>query len=60
MFADKVAATGFYVVVPDFFNSDPYDPENVDRSILVWSKDHQPVSTFIMIVLASIFYMELR
>jgi predicted Fe-S protein YdhL (DUF1289 family) len=26
----------------------------------VKSKDHQPVSTFIMIVLASIFYMELR
>jgi dienelactone hydrolase len=51
MFADKVAATGYYVVVPDFFNGDPYDPQNVDRPIDVWVKDHQPVSTFIMIVL---------
>ncbi|KAK7292369.1 hypothetical protein RIF29_08147 [Crotalaria pallida] len=38
--ADKVAAAGFYVVVPDFFNGDPYNPENPDRPLLVWIKDH--------------------
>ncbi|XP_021904896.1 endo-1,3;1,4-beta-D-glucanase-like [Carica papaya] len=38
--ADKVAGAGFYVVVPDFFYKDPYVPENVDRPLLVWLKDH--------------------
>ncbi|XP_013458182.2 endo-1,3;1,4-beta-D-glucanase isoform X1 [Medicago truncatula] len=46
MFADKVAATGYYVVVPDFFNGDPYDPRNVDRPIDVWVKDHLPETGF--------------
>jgi len=46
MFADKVAATGYYVVVPDFFNGDPYDPQNVDRPINVWVKDHGPEKGF--------------
>ncbi|KAL5163569.1 Endo-1,3-1,4-beta-D-glucanase [Glycine soja] len=40
--ADKVAATGYYVVVPDFFNGEPYDPENVKRPKDVWLKDHNP------------------
>ncbi|KAE8076948.1 hypothetical protein FH972_015565 [Carpinus fangiana] len=40
--ADKVAAAGFYVVVPDFFHGDPYKPENADRPIPVWLKDHGP------------------
>ena len=38
--ADKVAASGFYVVVPDFFYGDPYAPENADRPLPVWRKDH--------------------
>ncbi|XP_010488433.1 PREDICTED: endo-1,3;1,4-beta-D-glucanase [Camelina sativa] len=38
--ADKVAASGFYVVVPDYFCGDPFDPSNQERPIQVWIKDH--------------------
>ncbi|KAI3808723.1 hypothetical protein L1987_24682 [Smallanthus sonchifolius] len=38
--ADKVAATGFYVVVPDFFYGDPYVPET---PLSTWLHNHQPV-----------------
>ncbi|XP_061345525.1 endo-1,3;1,4-beta-D-glucanase-like [Gastrolobium bilobum] len=38
--ADKVAAAGYYVVVPDFFNGDPFDFDNVNRPLPVWIKDH--------------------
>ncbi|CAF2076484.1 hypothetical protein Bca4012_089868 [Brassica carinata] len=38
--ADKVAASGFYVVVPDYFYGDPYDPSHQDRPVPVWIKDH--------------------
>ncbi|XP_050281700.1 endo-1,3;1,4-beta-D-glucanase-like [Quercus robur] len=38
--ADKVAAAGFFVVVPDFFNGDPYVPDDANRPIQVWLKDH--------------------
>ncbi|KAK7292368.1 hypothetical protein RIF29_08146 [Crotalaria pallida] len=38
--ADKVAAAGYYVVVPDFFNGDPYNPEIAERPLPVWIKDH--------------------
>ncbi|XP_050216507.1 endo-1,3;1,4-beta-D-glucanase-like [Mercurialis annua] len=38
--ADKVAAEGFYVVVPDFIHGDPYAPDNKERPIQVWIKDH--------------------
>uniref|UniRef100_A0A5B6ZYQ9 Dienelactone hydrolase domain-containing protein n=1 Tax=Davidia involucrata TaxID=16924 RepID=A0A5B6ZYQ9_DAVIN len=38
--ADKVAAAGFYVVVPDFLYGDPYDLENAERPVPVWIKEH--------------------
>ncbi|XP_027332354.1 endo-1,3;1,4-beta-D-glucanase-like isoform X3 [Abrus precatorius] len=38
--ADKVAAAGYYVVVPDLLYGDPYNPENADRPVPVWLKDH--------------------
>ncbi|KAL5697501.1 carboxymethylenebutenolidase [Ranunculus cassubicifolius] len=38
--ADKVAGSGCYVVVPDFFHGDPYEPENVERPLPVWLKSH--------------------
>lgn len=42
--ADKVAAAGFYAVVPDFFHGDPYNPDNHDRPLQIWIKDHGQVS----------------
>ncbi|KAM7462643.1 hypothetical protein LguiA_030764 [Lonicera macranthoides] len=44
--ADKVAAAGFYVVVPDFLHEDPYAPENAERPMLTWLKDHSPDEAF--------------
>ncbi|KAJ8434151.1 hypothetical protein Cgig2_000871 [Carnegiea gigantea] len=38
--ADKLAAAGFYVVVPDFFHGDPYNPDNVERPIQAWIQEH--------------------
>ncbi|GLT70974.1 hypothetical protein SLA2020_430200 [Shorea laevis] len=38
--ADKVAATGFYVVVPDFMHGEPFSYDNADRPLPVWLKDH--------------------
>ncbi|KAI9128590.1 hypothetical protein K1719_000073 [Acacia pycnantha] len=38
--ADKIAAAGYYVVVPDFLHGDPFVPEKADRPISVWIKDH--------------------
>ncbi|XP_039128173.1 endo-1,3;1,4-beta-D-glucanase-like [Dioscorea cayenensis subsp. rotundata] len=36
--ADKVAAAGYFVVVPDFFHGDPYIPEKV--SVPTWLQAH--------------------
>ncbi|XP_009339925.2 endo-1,3;1,4-beta-D-glucanase isoform X2 [Pyrus x bretschneideri] len=44
--ADKVAAAGFFVVVPDFLNKDPYAPEDANRPVSVWIKDHGPDKGF--------------
>lgn len=41
MIAQKVAGAGFFVVVPDFFNGDPYAP---GKPIEDWLKLHGPVS----------------
>ncbi|XP_010532694.1 PREDICTED: endo-1,3;1,4-beta-D-glucanase-like [Tarenaya hassleriana] len=38
--ADKVAESGFYVAVPDYFYGDPCDNKNQDRPLAVWIKDH--------------------
>lgn len=44
--ADKVAAAGFYVVVPDFFYGDPYDPANAQKPLLAWKSLHEPAKAF--------------
>uniref|UniRef100_A0A0E0HE53 Dienelactone hydrolase domain-containing protein n=1 Tax=Oryza nivara TaxID=4536 RepID=A0A0E0HE53_ORYNI len=38
--ADKVASSGYFVVVPDFLHGDPFVRENTERPIEVWIKDH--------------------
>ncbi|XP_062097155.1 endo-1,3;1,4-beta-D-glucanase-like [Humulus lupulus] len=40
LIADKAAAAGFYAVVPDFFNGDPYNIDGDSRPVLEWLKDH--------------------
>ena len=42
--ADKIAAAGFFVAVPDFLYKDPYVPEDASRPVPVWLKDHGAVS----------------
>ncbi|KAJ6989214.1 hypothetical protein NC653_021947 [Populus alba x Populus x berolinensis] len=44
--ADKIAAAGFYALVPDFFYGDPFTPDNAERPIQVWLKDHGVVSSW--------------
>ncbi|KAI3459338.1 hypothetical protein Pfo_016001 [Paulownia fortunei] len=44
--ADKVAAAGFYTVVPDFFNGDPYVSGNPEKPFPVWIKGHGPDQGF--------------
>ncbi|KAM0948941.1 putative dienelactone hydrolase, alpha/Beta hydrolase [Dioscorea sansibarensis] len=40
--ADKVAASGFFVVVPDLIYGDPYVPDDAERPIPVWLQAHAP------------------
>ncbi|XP_054806133.1 endo-1,3;1,4-beta-D-glucanase-like isoform X1 [Prosopis cineraria] len=44
--ADKIAAKGYYVVVPDFLHGDPFAYENASRPLPVWLKDHEPDKAF--------------
>ncbi|XP_047094188.1 endo-1,3;1,4-beta-D-glucanase-like [Lolium rigidum] len=44
--ADKVASSGYFVVVPDFLHGDPFVPSDADRPIKVWIKDHTPEKGF--------------
>ncbi|EXB95848.1 hypothetical protein L484_010047 [Morus notabilis] len=38
--ADKIAAAGFFVAVPDFFHGDPFVAGDASRPLPVWLKDH--------------------
>ncbi|XP_052733298.1 endo-1,3;1,4-beta-D-glucanase isoform X3 [Vigna angularis] len=40
--ADKVAAAGYYVVVPDLLEGDPFKPDDSLYTLPVWLKDHGP------------------
>jgi len=45
--ADKVGAAGYFAVVPDLFNGDPYKPaegENMMAAIPQWLPNHLPAS----------------
>lgn len=46
--ADKVASSGYFVVVPDFLHGEPYSHENADRPFPAWIKDHAPVCSLMI------------
>ncbi|WVZ98447.1 hypothetical protein U9M48_043890 [Paspalum notatum var. saurae] len=43
--ADKVASSGYYVVVPDFLHGDPYDSSNPNNPGM-WLQSHDPQKAF--------------
>ncbi|XP_008808248.1 endo-1,3;1,4-beta-D-glucanase-like [Phoenix dactylifera] len=44
--ADKAAASGFFVVVPDFLYGDPYSPNNAERPLPIWIQSHTTAKGF--------------
>ncbi|KAK8548517.1 hypothetical protein V6N13_054692 [Hibiscus sabdariffa] len=44
--ADKAAAAGYFVVVPDFFHGDSYDPTNPHLDREAWFSKHNMVKAF--------------
>ncbi|XP_072959379.1 endo-1,3;1,4-beta-D-glucanase-like [Typha angustifolia] len=38
--ADKVAASGYFVVVPDFIHGDPFSLDNAERPFPIWIQSH--------------------
>ncbi|XP_021904895.1 endo-1,3;1,4-beta-D-glucanase-like [Carica papaya] len=44
--ADKVAAAGYYVAVPDFFHGEPFVRGKPDRPQAEWLADHKPENGF--------------
>lgn len=43
--ADKVAASGFFVAVPDFVKGEPFNRSNPSRPMDAWLKDHSTVGS---------------
>ncbi|KAK1354615.1 endo-1,31,4-beta-D-glucanase-like [Heracleum sosnowskyi] len=44
--ADKIAAAGFHVVVPDFFRGDPFSYDNPEKPLPVWRSFHSGEEEF--------------
>ncbi|XP_010905246.1 endo-1,3;1,4-beta-D-glucanase [Elaeis guineensis] len=44
--ADKIAGSGFFVVVPDFFYGEPYAPNNAERPLPIWIQSHTTAKGF--------------
>ncbi|CAL9041922.1 unnamed protein product [Musa banksii] len=40
--ADKIATSGFFVVVPDLLYDDPYSADNPERPFSIWIQSHSP------------------